>query len=182
MHQPSDLSGRRRTRPTFYLPYPLLHVFLETVCVVIPPGFAGPEVDVVVVAQVVSEVAEPVVDVAVVVVAQVVSEVVEPVVDVAAVVVVEPEVDVAAVVVVEPEVVFVVDPDVSESGIVFVAVVSVADVAEPQASVDIAPVFVVLVPVSVFAVEVDSSGRPRFLSFPKIDYSASSSSSVEAVR
>jgi hypothetical protein len=170
MHQPSDLSGRRRTRPTFYLPYPLLHVFLETVCVVIPPGFAGPEVDVVVVAQVVSEVAEPVVDVAVVVVAQVVSEVVEPVVDV------------AAVVVVEPEVVFVVDPDVSESGIVFVAVVSVADVAEPQASVDIAPVFVVLVPVSVFAVEVDSSGRPRFLSFPKIDYSASSSSSVEAVR
>ena len=44
----------------------------------------------------------------------------------------------------------------------------VFDVAEPQASVDIAVVFVVLVPVSVAAVEVDSSGRPKFFAFPNI--------------
>ena len=60
-------------------------------------------------------------------------------------------------------------------------VVSVADVAEPQASVDIAVAFVVLVPVSVVVVEVDSSGRPRFLAFPNVDHFASSSSSVEVV-
>ena len=65
---------------------------------------------------------------------------------------------------------------VSEPGVVFVA-----DVAEPQASVDIAVVFVVLVPVSVVVVEVDSSGRPKFLAFPNVDYFASLSSSVEAV-
>ena len=92
----------------------------------------------------------------------------------------EPVVDVV-VLVVEPEVVFVVDLEVSEPGVVFVAVVSVADVAEPQASVDIAVAFVVLVPVSVVVVEVDSSGRPRFLAFPNVDYYASSSSSVEVV-
>ena len=61
------------------------------------------------------------------------------------------------------------------------AVVSVADVAEPQVSVDIAVAFVVLVPVSVVVVEVDSSGRPRFLAFPNVDHFASSSSSVEVV-
>ena len=66
-------------------------------------------------------------------------------------------------------------------GIVFFALVSVADVAEPQVSVDIAVAFDVLVPVSVVAVEVDSSGRPRFPAFPNVDYYASSSSSVEAV-
>jgi hypothetical protein len=71
-----------------------------------------------------------------------------------------------------PEVVFL----VAEPG-----VVSVADVAVPQASVDIAVAFVVLVPVSVVAVEVDSSGRPKFLSFPNVDHFASSSSSVEVV-
>jgi hypothetical protein len=90
------------------------------------------------------------------------------------------------VLVVEPEVVFVVDLEVSEPGVVFVAVVfvavvSVADVAEPQAFVDIAVAFVVLVPVSVVVVEVDSSGRPKFLVFPNVDYFASSSSSVEVV-
>jgi hypothetical protein len=78
-----------------------------------------------------------------------------------------PGADVVAVGVVEPGVVFVVP--------------SVADVAEPQASVDIAPAFAVLVPVSVVAVEVDSSGRPRFFAFPNIDYYSSSSSSVEVV-
>ena len=69
----------------------------------------------------------------------------------------------------------------AEPGVVSVAVVSVADVAEPQASVDIAVAFVVLVPVSVVVVEVDSSGRPRFLAFPNVDHYASSSSSVEVV-
>jgi hypothetical protein len=86
-----------------------------------------------------------------------------------------------------PEVVVsVVDPEVSEPGVVFVAVVSVAvvsvaDVAEPRASVDIDVAFLVLVPVSVFVVEVDSSGRPKFLAFPNVDHYASSSSSVEVV-
>jgi hypothetical protein len=80
------------------------------------------------------------------------------------------------VLVVEPEVVFVVDLEVSEPGVVFVA-----DVAEPQASVDIAVAFVVLVPVSVVVVEVDSSGRPKFLAFPNVGHFASSSSSVEVV-
>jgi hypothetical protein len=75
----------------------------------------------------------------------------------------EPVVDVVAVVVVEPGVVF------------------VADIAEPQASVDIARAFDALVPVSVVAVEVDSSGRPRSFAFPNIDYYSSSSSSVEVV-
>jgi predicted peptidase len=89
-------------------------------------------------------------------------------------------------VVVEPEVVFVVDLEVSEPGVVFVAVVfvavvSVADVAEPEASVDIAVAFDVLVPVSVVVVEVDSSGRPKFLAFPNVDHYATSSSSVEIV-
>jgi hypothetical protein len=86
-----------------------------------------------------------------------------------------------AVLAAEPEVVSVVDLEVSEPGVVFVAVVSVADVAEPQASVDIAVAFVVSVPVSVVVVEVDSSGRPKFLAFPNVDHYASSSSSVEVV-
>ena len=86
-----------------------------------------------------------------------------------------------SVVVAEPEVVFVLDLEVFEPGVVFVAVVSIADVAEPQASVDIAVAFVVLVPVSVVVVDVDSSGRPKFLAFPNVDHYASSSSSVEVV-
>jgi hypothetical protein len=86
------------------------------------------------------------------------------------------------VLVVEPEVVFVLDLEVFEPGVVFVAVVSIADVAEPQASVDIPAAFVVLVPVSVVGVDVDSSGCPKFLAFPNADHYASSSSSVEVVR
>ena len=92
------------------------------------------------------------------------------------------------VLVVEPEVVSVaaeLSPGAvvlaAEPEVVFVAVVSVADVAEPQASVDIAVAFDVLVPVSVVVVEVDSSGRPKFLAFPNVDHYASSSSSVEVV-
>jgi hypothetical protein len=52
-------------------------------------------------------------------------------------------------------------------------------IAEPQVSVDIAVAFVVLVPVSVAVVEVDSSGHPKFLAVPNVDHFASSSSSVE---
>jgi hypothetical protein len=72
-------------------------------------------------------------------------------------------------------------PGVVFVGIVFVALVSVADVAGPQASFDIALTFDVLVPVSVVAVEVDSSGHPRSPAFPNVDYYASPSSSVEVV-
>jgi hypothetical protein len=75
----------------------------------------------------------------------------------------------------------VISPGVAVFVFVFVALESVADVAEPRASVDIALAFDVLVPVSVVAVEVYSSGRPRFLAFPNVDYFASSSSSVDVV-
>ena len=88
------------------------------------------------------------------------------------------------VLVVEPEVfalVLVAELEVSEPGVVSVAVVSVADAAEPQASVDIAVAFVALGPVSVVVVEVDSLGHPKFLAFPNVDHFASLSSSVEAV-
>jgi hypothetical protein len=92
----------------------------------------------------------------------------------------------AVVLAAEPEVVFVVDLQVSEPGVVFVAVVSVAlvfvaVVAEPQASVDIAVAFHVLLPVSVVGVEVDSLGHPKFFVFPNVDLYATCSSSVEAV-
>jgi len=56
-----------------------------------------------------------------------------------------------------PEVVSVVELEVSEPGVVFVAVVSVADVAGPQAGVGTPVVFDVLLPVSVAVVGVDSS-------------------------
>ncbi len=75
-----------------------------------------------------------------------------------------------------PELVSVADLEVSEPGVVFVA-----DVSEPQASVDIAVAFAVLVPVSVFVVEVYSSEHPKFLAFPNVDHFASSSNSVEVV-
>jgi hypothetical protein len=95
-------------------------------------------------------------------------------------VVAEPEV-VSVVSELSPEVVvLVVDLEVSEPGVVFVAVVFVG-VAELQASVDIVVVFVVLVPVSVVVVEVDSSGRPKFFAFPNICSFPNCSSSVEVV-
>jgi hypothetical protein len=83
--------------------------------------------------------------------------------------------------VVEPEAVFVLDLEVFEPGVVFVAALSIAHVAEPQASVDIRVAFVALVPVSGAAVDVDSPGHPKFLAFPNVDHYASSSSSVQAV-
>ena len=70
---------------------------------------------------------------------------------------------------------------VSEPEVVSVAVVSVAHVAEPQASVDTAVAFHVSVPVFVAVVEVYSSGRPKFLSFPNVDPFANCPSSVEVV-
>ena len=87
------------------------------------------------------------------------------------------------VLVAEPEVVFVV-AELSLEVVVLAAepeVVSVADAAEPQASVDIAVAFAVLVPVSVVVVEVDSSGRPKFFAFPNICSLSNCSSSVEVV-
>jgi hypothetical protein len=61
------------------------------------------------------------------------------------------------------------------------AAVFVADVAEPQVSVDIAVVFDFLIPVSAVVDEVYSSERPMFLVFPNVDHFASPSSSVEVV-
>jgi len=74
----------------------------------------------------------------------------------------EPEVvSVAEFWVAEPEAVVSAEPEV-------VSVAEFVDVAEPQVSGDIAVAFVVLVPVSVVVVEVDSSGRPKFFAFPNI--------------
>ena len=96
----------------------------------------------------------------------------------------------------EPEAVFVVAAFVAEprasalafaasalspEGLVLSVEPAVVFVVEPQASVDIAVAFVVLVPVSVVVVEVDNSGHPKFLAFPNVDHFASSSSSVEVV-
>ena len=69
----------------------------------------------------------------------------------------------------------------AEPEVVFAVVVSLADVAEPQASADIAVAFHALVPASVVVVEVYSPGLPRFFAFPSIDYYASPSSSAEVV-
>jgi len=87
------------------------------------------------------------------------------------------------VLVAEPEVfalVLAVEPEVSEPGVVSVAVVSVADAAEPQVSGDIAVAFAVLVPVSVVVAEVDSPARPKFLAFPNVCSFPNCSNSVEA--
>jgi hypothetical protein len=75
------------------------------------------------------------------------------------------------------------EPEVSELSPEVVVLVAepVFDVAEPQASVDIAVAFVVLVPVSVVVVEVDSSGRPKFFAFPNICFFPNCSNSVEVV-
>jgi hypothetical protein len=76
-------------------------------------------------------------------------------------VIAEPEV-VSEVAASEPEAASVADLEVAEPGVVFVgilfvALVSVADIAEPQASVDIALAFDVLVSVSVDTIELGSS-------------------------
>jgi hypothetical protein len=71
------------------------------------------------------------------------------------------------------------DFEVSVPGTAAAALAPVADVAEPQASVDIAVAFDGSVPVSAVVGEVDSSGRPKFPAFPNVYYFASPSSSVE---
>ena len=86
----------------------------------------------------------------------------------------EPQVFALVFAVLEPGVVFVAAARALEPEVAFVA-----DVAEPQASVDIPLAFDVVIPVSGLAAGVDSSGRPRFVAFPNTDYSASPSSSVE---
>jgi hypothetical protein len=63
--------------------------------------------------------------------------------------------------------------------VVFVAVVFVADVSEPRVSGDIVVLFLFLVPVSVFVVEVDSPGRPKFVASPNAYSFPSPSSSFE---
>ena len=90
----------------------------------------------------------------------------------------EPAADVVAVVVVEPGVVFAVDLEVADPEVVFAAVVSLADVAGPQDSADIAFASAVLVPAFVAAVGVDSSVHPRFSAVPNSDHDPSSSSSA----
>ena len=67
-----------------------------------------------------------------------------------------------------------------ESEVIFVAV-DIPDVSEPQASVHIAFVFVVLIPACVLVFEVDIPGPPRFFVLPKICSFANSSSSAEVV-
>lgn len=88
----------------------------------------------------------------------------------------EPEVFARAVAAAEP--VLEVVASVAELEVAFVFV---ADVAEHRASVDIAVGVAASVPVSVFEVEIDSSGRPKFLSFPNVDHFANPSNSVEVV-
>ena len=71
-----------------------------------------------------------------------------------------------------------VEPGASEP--VFVAV-HIADVSEPQASVDIAVAFVALIPASLVAIELDIPGFPRFFAPHKICSFANFPSSVEIV-
>lgn len=106
-----------------------------------------------------------------------------------------------------PEVVSVVDLEVSELGVVFVPVASVAEpevvsaavvfvagpeivfvapfsivhVSGPQGSVHIHTVFAVSIPVSVVVKGVDIFRRPIFFVFPNIDYYPSLSSFVQDV-
>ncbi len=80
----------------------------------------------------------------------------------------------------EPEA-FALAAGAAEPDAVFAAVVSAADVAGPQACVDIPVPFGVSVLASPVSVEVDSSGRPRFHAFPNVRHYAISSNSVEGV-
>ena len=162
--------ARKFAHLTFYVLPPLLQVFLEAESVVV--AHLSPEVVVLVVQPEVASAAAELSPEVVVLAAEP-----EVVVLVAGPVLAEPEV--VALVFVAAEPVLAAEPQVF--ALVFVAAEpEVVFVSEPQASVDIAVAFVVLVPVSVVVVEVDSSGRPKFLAFPNVDHFASSSSSVEA--
>jgi len=92
---------------------------------------------------------------------------------------VEPAADVVAVAVAEPEMGFAVDLEAAEPVAVVAGVASLADVAGPQASADIASAFAVLVPAFAAAVGADSSVHPRISAFPNSDHAPSSSSSAE---
>lgn len=70
---------------------------------------------------------------------------------------------------------------VEHEAVVFVVGSGIVFVSGPRASVDIALVFVVLVPVSVFVGEVCSSGRPRSPAFPNVVHFSRPSSSDEVV-
>ena len=85
------------------------------------------------------------------------------------------------VLVAEPVVAFVVDLEVSEPGVVFVAPFSIVHVSGRQVSVHIHTVFAVSIPVSVLVEGVDIFRRSIFFLFPNIDYYASLSSFVEDV-
>ncbi len=65
--------------------------------------------------------------------------------------------------------------------VAFLVAASLADVAAPQDAADTALVSVFLFPVFAFAVEVYSSGHPRFLAVPNGDCYPNASSSVEVV-
>jgi hypothetical protein len=85
------------------------------------------------------------------------------------------------VLVAEPEVVFALAPEVSEPGVVSVAVVSIVHVSGRQVSVHIHTVFAVSIPVSVLVEGVDIFRRSIFFLFPNIDCYASLSNFVEDV-
>jgi hypothetical protein len=65
---------------------------------------------------------------------------------------------------------------------VAVVLAALADAAEPPVSADIVPAVDVSAPASVFGAEVDSPGRPRFFAFPNIDSCSSFSSYCEVAR
>ena len=88
------------------------------------------------------------------------------------------ELEAESVVIDDPEA-FALASGVAEPDVVFAAVVSVADVAGPQACVDTPVPFDVSAPASAVVVEVDSSGHPRFRAFPNVGHYAIPSSSVE---
>ena len=71
-------------------------------------------------------------------------------------------------------------PRVDHDAAVLVPHSSVADVAEPRASVDIESAFDVLAPVSAGLIEVDSFGRPKFSAPPNTAHYARFSSSAVA--
>ncbi len=83
--------------------------------------------------------------------------------------------------VVEHKAVFVAQHEVADHYFGVFVLVSVSDVAELQASVDILVVFVFLVLASVDATEVHKPGRPRFFAVPNVGHYASSSSCAEVL-
>jgi hypothetical protein len=92
-----------------------------------------------------------------------------------------PVVDVVALGVVQHEVLFVVDLQVSDHGVVFVAPFSIVHVSGRQVSDHIQPVFGVSTSVFAPVERVDICRCPIFFLFPNIDYYTSLSNFVEDV-